>query len=81
MKLRPVGPELFHADGKVGQRTDMTKLIVAFRSFAKSPKTNGFKPYREIMTVYCKNKMGCIRTLRNKCRVCGDKPGGTDSHR
>jgi hypothetical protein len=29
-----VGAELFHADG----RTDMTKLTVAFRSFANAPK-------------------------------------------
>jgi hypothetical protein len=29
MKIRPVGAELFHADG----RTDMTKLIVAFPQF------------------------------------------------
>jgi len=34
MKIRPVGAELFHADG----RTDMTKLIVAFRNFANAPK-------------------------------------------
>jgi len=34
MKIRPVGAELFRADG----RTDMTKLIVAFRSFANAPK-------------------------------------------
>jgi hypothetical protein len=33
-KFRPVGAELFHADG----RTDMMKLIVAFRSFANAPK-------------------------------------------
>jgi hypothetical protein len=33
IKIRPLGAELFHADG----RTDMTKLIVAFRNFAKSP--------------------------------------------
>jgi hypothetical protein len=33
-KIRPVGAELFHADGQ----TDMTKLIVAFRKFAKAPK-------------------------------------------
>ena len=32
MKIRQVGTELFHADG----RTDMTKLIVAFRNFACS---------------------------------------------
>ena len=36
MKIRPVGAELFHADGRTDGRKDMTKLIVAFRSFAKS---------------------------------------------
>jgi hypothetical protein len=35
MKIRVVGAELFHADG----RTDMTKLIVTFRNFAIAPKT------------------------------------------
>ena len=30
----PVGAELFHAD----RRTDMTKLIVAFRNMANAPK-------------------------------------------
>ena len=34
MKIRPVGAELFHADG----RTDMTKLIAPFRNFANAPK-------------------------------------------
>jgi hypothetical protein len=34
MKIRPVGAELFYADG----RTDMTKLIGAFRNFANAPK-------------------------------------------
>ena len=34
MKIPPVGAELFHADG----RTDMTKLIVSFRNFAKASK-------------------------------------------
>ena len=33
MKIRPVGAELFDADG----RTDR-KLMVAFRNFAKAPK-------------------------------------------
>jgi len=33
VKIRPVGAELFHADGQ----TDMTKLIVAFRNFANVP--------------------------------------------
>ena len=34
MKIRPVGAELFHAD----RRTDMRKLILAFRHFANKPK-------------------------------------------
>jgi hypothetical protein len=34
MKIRPVGAELFHAD----RRTDMTKLIVAFRNFAQAAR-------------------------------------------
>jgi hypothetical protein len=38
MKIRPVGTELFHADGRDGQ-TDMMKLIVAFQNFAKAPGT------------------------------------------
>jgi hypothetical protein len=36
MKIHPVEAELFHADGQ----TDMTKLIVAFRTFEKAPKIN-----------------------------------------
>jgi len=38
MKILPVGAELFHADGRTDRRTDMTKLIVAFRNFANAPK-------------------------------------------
>ena len=34
MKIRPVGPDLFHADGE----TDMTKLTVASRNFANLSK-------------------------------------------
>jgi hypothetical protein len=34
MKIRPVGAELFHVDG----RTDMTNLIVAIRNFVNAPK-------------------------------------------
>jgi hypothetical protein len=34
MEIRPVGADLFHAD----RRTEMTKLIDAFRSFAKTSK-------------------------------------------
>ena len=34
MKIRPLGAELFHADGQ----TDMTNLIAASRIFADAPK-------------------------------------------
>jgi len=36
MKIRPVGAELFHADGQTD--TDMTKFIAAFRNFANAPE-------------------------------------------
>jgi hypothetical protein len=39
MKILPVEAELFHADGRVGGHEDMTKLTVAFRYFAKAPKS------------------------------------------
>jgi hypothetical protein len=38
MKIRPVGDELFHADRGTNGRTDITKLVVAFRNFANAPK-------------------------------------------
>jgi len=34
MKIRPLGAELFHADG----RTDTTNVVVASRSFVNAPK-------------------------------------------
>jgi len=42
-----VGAELFRADG----RTDMTKLIVAFRNFANAPRANQLMLYSEIIAV------------------------------
>ena len=41
MKILPVGAEMFHADG----RKYITKLIVAFRDFAKPPKKGTSVPY------------------------------------
>jgi hypothetical protein len=43
MKFRPVGAELFHADGQ----TNMTKLIVAFRNFVNAPKNE------EKVVIFC----------------------------
>jgi hypothetical protein len=34
MKIRQVGAELFHADG----RTNMTKLMILFQNFANEPE-------------------------------------------
>ena len=43
MKIRPVAAKSFYADGwrdgQTDRRTNMTKVIVAFRKFANSPKT------------------------------------------
>jgi len=39
MKIHPVGAELFHAGRRKDERTDMTKLTVAFRNFANAPKS------------------------------------------
>ena len=36
MEIRPVGAEMFRADGRTDGQTDMTKLIDAFRNSAKS---------------------------------------------
>jgi len=38
MKIRPVVAELFLAEIQTGERTDMTKLIVAFPNFSNPPK-------------------------------------------
>ena len=44
VKIRPVGAELFHADGGTDRQTDrqadMTKLIVAFHNFTNAPKNS-----------------------------------------
>jgi len=37
MKIRPVGAELFHAGGRANGRTYITKVVVSFRNFGKTP--------------------------------------------
>jgi len=39
MKIRPVEAELYHENTQTDEQRDMTKLIVAFRNFAKAPKS------------------------------------------
>jgi len=40
MKIPPLGAQLLHEVGGVDGETDMRKLIVVFRSFAKAPKND-----------------------------------------
>ena len=55
MKIRPVGAEFSHADGrKTDRRTDMTKLIVVFRNFANAPKKKTYLT-DEVSLVVCQN--------------------------
>ena len=42
MKIRPVGDEFFHADGRIV----MAKQIAAFRNIVHAPKKKRLKPYR-----------------------------------
>ena len=49
MKILSVRAQLFHADGQ----TDMTKLAVAFRSFAKAPKKLLSPPIFEPRFLHC----------------------------
>ena len=55
MEIRPVGAELFQTDrwtvGQKDERTDMTKLIVAFRNFANAPKKDLYKSVDDLVLV------------------------------
>jgi hypothetical protein len=44
MKIHPVEAELFHVDRQMHRWTDTTKLRVAFRSFANTPKNSQLFP-------------------------------------
>ena len=56
MKIRPVGAKLLQADRQTDGRTDMTKLLVAFRNFANAPKnesnTGLFKMIVGVLTTF-----------------------------
>jgi len=47
MKIRPVAAELFNAD----RRTDMTKLIFAFRKFVNAPNNATQREYWELLSM------------------------------
>ena len=47
MKIRAVGDELFHVDGRIDGQTDKPKLIPAFRNFEKTPKNREKQLFRK----------------------------------
>jgi len=48
MKIRPLGAELFHADGG----TDTTNLIVFFRNFTNAPKNQALSKKNDTRQCY-----------------------------
>jgi hypothetical protein len=62
MKIRPVGAELFVADGQTG----VTKLIVALRNFANAPKN----PF--VVESSCDLNPKVIGGLRTRLKLASD---------
>jgi len=60
MKILPVGAELFHAGGRTDGQTDMSKLTVAFRSFAKAHRPEMRLQNRYV--IYC--GISCRKAIR-----------------
>ena len=48
MKIRPVGAELSHTNGRMDGPANIRKLIVAFRNFTNPPKN-------ELLFIYMRN--------------------------
>jgi hypothetical protein len=63
IKIRPVGGELFHVVGWMDGRTDMTKLLIAFRNFANAPKNSGATSFHVVV----------IRLFQYHCLDSGSK--------
>jgi len=70
MKIRLVGTELLHAD----RRTDMTKLIVVFRNFAKGRKK---RSTQKLSTLREKQESGTVYHTTNALtgRISPTYPG------
>lgn len=47
MKIFPVGAEVIHADGLTDKQTDMTMLIVTYRTFANAPKDSCYRDVKQ----------------------------------
>jgi len=75
MKIRPVGAGLSHADRCTGEhtdrRTDMTKLIVAFRNFATARRNSKQKLRLWISPSCTREHYKCpFRRWRSACACC-----------
>jgi hypothetical protein len=75
MKIRPARVELFHADG----RTDMRKLVVAFRSFVNTSNKALFISHK--LALYLGMFIGILRAgTVTALGHCGEELNGvTDS--
>jgi hypothetical protein len=60
MKIHPVGPKLFHADGQADGQTHMTKLRVTFHNFVNIPKNLDVHGINRSMGLYRQLKTGSI---------------------
>jgi len=80
MEIRLLGAELFHTDmrmeGSTDGQTDMSKLIVTFRSFANAPQKGRIIHYIICVTVviyfslvsfknWCLDSLGMVEFRRN----------------
>ena len=65
-KIRLVGVELFHADMQMDGQTNISKLVVAFRYFAKVPKTPSTQLYIYYL-VHSYKDISFFSSHRNLC--------------
>ena len=84
MKTHRVGSQ-FHIDGRTDGQTDMTKLIVAFCSFANAPKNLftsfrlGSLKYKGAQTIYDVPCRSCTKSLSCLAHLVGSFQGGLRS--
>ena len=60
MKIPAVETELFHEERRMDRRTDMTKLIVAFRNFVKVSNNVGDRGSTVVNVLCYKSESRCF---------------------
>jgi len=70
MEICPAVSVLIHAGGQTDERTDLTKLIVAFRNYVNAPKntrytTVTFKMFIRVPTKTNKNQQQIIGVMKS----------------